>query len=301
MELRQIRYFIATAKHEHVSKAADSLHIAQSAVSRQIVNLEEELGVDLFIREGRNVRLTTIGRVFLEHMENALNVIDDARQVIDEYTDPEKGTIHLGFPSSLSTIILPTVISEFRKIYPNVKFKLSQKSYYNLIDSVKRGNINMALLAPVPKDVKDVKGHGLFTERIQALLPLNHRLAKHSSIKLTDIRNDEFILFPENFVLRDLAIDACKQAGFVPKVAVEVEDIDAIKGLVSAGLGVALLPEVTLVDNLLRDTVRKTVTEPYISRTLGVIVPNNRKLLPTETLFTEFLQEFFQRMEKFRE
>src|SRR5699024_6009214 len=115
MELRQIKYFIEVAKREHVTEAAEALHVAQSAVSRQIFNLEEELGVDLFIREGRTVRLTRIGQVFLEHMEKAMNVMDDARQEVIEYTDPKKGTIHIGFAASLASYILPTAIFYFRK------------------------------------------------------------------------------------------------------------------------------------------------------------------------------------------
>ena len=85
MELRQIHYFIEVAKREHVTEAANVLHVAQSAVSRQIVNLEEELGVPLFIREGRNVRLTPIGRIFLEHMKEAVQVIENAKREVEEY------------------------------------------------------------------------------------------------------------------------------------------------------------------------------------------------------------------------
>src|SRR5690625_6162047 len=92
LEIRLIKYFIEGAKREHVTEAATALHVAQSAVSRQIFNLEAELGVDLFIREGRTVRLTPVGRIFLEHMEQAMNVIDDATQVVEEYTDPDRGT-----------------------------------------------------------------------------------------------------------------------------------------------------------------------------------------------------------------
>ena len=114
MELKQIKYFIEVAKREHVTEAADALHIAQSAVSRQLFKLEEELGVNLFIREGRNVRLTPIGKIFMEHMEKAVHVIDEAEQVIKEYTDPERGTVHIGFPSSLASNMLPTSISAFR-------------------------------------------------------------------------------------------------------------------------------------------------------------------------------------------
>src|SRR5690625_617738 len=103
MELRQIIYFIEVAKREHVTDAANALHVAQSAISRQIFNLEAELGVDLFIREGRNVRLTPIGRIFLDHMEEAIQVINHAKQVVEEYTDPQRGTVRVGFPSSLAS------------------------------------------------------------------------------------------------------------------------------------------------------------------------------------------------------
>ncbi|PAV31507.1 LysR family transcriptional regulator [Virgibacillus profundi] len=300
MELRQIKYFIEVANREHVTEAAIALHVAQSAVSRQIFNLESELGVDLFIREGRNVRLTPIGRIFLEHMEQAIHVIDDAKQVIDEYTDPEKGTIHIGFPSSLATYILPTAISAFREEYPDVKFQLNQGSYHELKTAVIKGEINMALLGPLPMNEKKLKGAILFTENIVGLLPATHPLANSSSLKLNQLREESFVLFPKEYVLRDLITNACQQIGFKPNVSFEGQDIDSIKGLVSAGLGVSLVPEITLVDNLPRATVKVTNIDPNITRTVGVVIPKDRKLLPTEKLFYEFLLDFFTRLEKFQ-
>src|SRR5699024_8147310 len=128
----------------------------------------------LFIREGRTVRLTPIGNIFLEHMEQVMNGINGAVQVIKEYTDPEKGTIHIGFPSSLGTYILPAAIAAFKKEYPDVKFQLRQYSYYHLKTAVTKGSINMALLGPVPMNEKKLHGKILFTENIVALLPANH-------------------------------------------------------------------------------------------------------------------------------
>lgn len=300
MELRQIKYFIEVAKREHVTEAANALHVAQSAVSRQIANLEAELGVELFIRESRNVRLTIIGKVFLEHIEQAMNVINDAKQIVEEYIDPDSGTIHVGFPSSMATYILPTAISAFRERYPNVKFQLNQGSYRYLKEAVIKGDINMALLGPVPIDEKQLKGSILFTEQIVALLPTNHRYAKAKTLKLIDLREEDFVLFREGFVLRDLATNACLQLGFKPRVSFEGEDIDSIKGLVSAGLGVSLVPEITLVDNLPRSTVQIPIIEPQITRTVGLIIPVERKLLPTEKLFYQFLHDFFHRIEQFQ-
>ncbi len=300
MELRQIKYFIEVAKREHVTEAANDLHVAQSAVSRQIFNLEAELGVDLFIREGRTVRLTPIGKIFLEHMEQAVNVIDNAKQVVEEYTDPQRGTIHIGFPSSLSNYILPTAISAFHEQYPDVKFQLNQGSYHELTDAVIRGDINMALLGPMPAEKKKLKGAILFTENIIALLPANHALAKEKGIKLNQLQDEPFILFPKGYILRDIIEEGCQQRGFKPKVTFEGQDIDAIKGLVSAGLGVSLVPEITLIDNQPRASATIPIIEPNISRTVGVIIPTERHLLPTEQLFYQFLKDFFMRLEKFQ-
>lgn len=300
MELRQIKYFIEVAKREHVTDAANVLHVAQSAVSRQIANLEAELGVDLFIREGRTVRLTRIGQIFLEHMERAMNVIDDAKQIIEEYIDPEKGTIHIGFSASLASYILPTAISNFRKEYPHVKFVLNEGNYSDLIDAVIRGEINIAILGPLPAGEEKIKSSILFTEDIVALIPSTHHLAKRSAINLTELRDDPFILFPEGFILRKLIMEDCLQRGFRPQVAFEGKDLDAIKGLVSAGLGVTLLPEVTLLDNLPRGTVRVPIVEPTLKRSVGTIIPAERELLPTEKVFYDFIQQFFYRIEHFQ-
>jgi len=300
MELRQIKYFIEVAKREHVTEASEALHVAQSAVSRQIANLEAELGVDLFIREGRQVKLTSIGKIFLARMEKAVNVISDAVQIVDEYIEPEKGMIHIGFPTSLSTYVLPKALSFFRDEYPEAKFELYQGSYTELIESVVSGKINIALLGPVPKSHKKVKSTILFTEDLVALLPKDHFLANRVSIKLTELQNESFVLFPEGYVLRDLIVKGCSERGFKPKVSFVGQDVDAIKGLVSAGLGVTLVPEVTLVDALPRETVRVRVTDPKLTRSVGAIIPTDRELLPTEKLFLEFIKKYFMRLEEFQ-
>ena len=300
LELRQIQYFIEVAKREHMTEAAEALHVAQSAVSRQIVNLESELGVDLFIRDGRTIRLTQIGQMFLKKMEQAMDVIDQAKREITQYLDPEKGTVRIGFPSSLATYMLPTAISAFRNRHPDVTFHLYQDSYHNLIDNVTRGDIDIALLGPVSTNELKVKSEVLFVEDIIALLPMNHPLAGRKTIRLDDLRNAPFILSPQGYVLREVVWDACKQHGFEPTVSFEGKDIDAIKGLVSAGLGVALLPEITLYDSLPRSTVKIPIIEPNVTRTVGMIVPEDRELLPTEKIFFEFLKNFFRQLSDYR-
>lgn len=300
MELRQLRYFMEVARREHVSEAAEHLHVAQSAISRQIANLEDELGVELFQREGRNVKLTSIGKLFLEHTETAMKAIDYAKEQVDEYLDPERGTIKIGFPTSLSSHLLPTIISAFKENYPNVAFHLRQGSYKFLIESVKKRDINIAFLGPVPVDDEDIEGHILFTEKILALVPSSHPLATQENLRLRDLRNEDFVLFPNGFVLRKIAVDACKQAGFMPNISSEGEDLDAIKGLVSAGMGITLLPESTVSETTPRFTTKIPIHTPEVKRTVGMIIPRNRNLAPSDQIFYEFVKSFFAMLEQYK-
>jgi len=300
MELRQLKYFVEVARREHVSEAADILHVAQSAISRQIANLEAELGVYLFEREGRNVKLTPIGRHFLPHAETVLRAVDYAKQQIDEYLDPERGTIKIGFPSSLASHTMPMVISAFKEEHPNVKFQLRQGSYKYLIEAVKRREIDLAFLGPVPTDEKQIKGEILFIESFAALLPLNHRLAKRESIVLNELRHEPFITFPEGYILHQIVIDACKQAGFSPIISSEGEDLDAIKGLVSAGIGVTLLPENTFYDTMPRFTVKIPIKIPEIKRNVGIIISDHHELAPAVSVFYEFVKQFFSMLQGYR-
>jgi LysR family transcriptional regulator, transcription activator of glutamate synthase operon len=294
MEFRQLKYFIEVAKYEHFSKAADSLHIAQSALSRQIGLLEKELGVELFEREGRNVKLTPIGKMFADKAVIALKTIDDAKRLIEEYVDPEHGTIRIGFPSSIASGTLPTIISAFKQRYPDVKFHLRQGSYPFLIEGTKRREIDIAFIGPVPVSDPDLHANILYSEQFVVLLPSHHPLAKESRISLNRLQKESFVLFPEDFILRKIVVDACHQAGFRPIIPVVGEDLDTIKGLVSAGVGITILPETTLSENMPRGTVKVRINNPEVKRTVGVITPKNRQLSPSENLFYEFVLDYFR-------
>lgn len=290
MELRQIQYFIEVAKLEHVTEASYVLHVSQSAVSRQIFKLESELGVNLFIHEGRKVKLTPIGRLFLSHMEQLMKVIDNAQQEINEFLDPERGTVRIGFPSSLAAQMIPKVVSAFRERYPAVHFQLQHGSYKELVESVIQGDMNLAIMGPVPQHEPQIKSEVLFQEKFVAMMPANHRLAEKSAIRLSELKDDYFVLFPEGFILRGIVVDACSNLGFKPKVAFEGDDLDAIKGLVGAGMGLTILPEIALNEHLASTIITLPVIEPVVTRDVGVIIPANRELPPTEKLFYEFLK-----------
>lgn len=300
MELRQLQYFVEVAKREHVTEAAVQLHVAQSAVSLQISKLEDELGVSLFDRVGRNVKLTQIGKSFLVHVNKALKELENAKQNVKEYLDPEQGTIKVGYPTSLASHLLPTVISAFREDNPKITFHLRQGSYASLIEAVKSGDLDLAFLGPVPSNEPDIKGTTLFTEKLSALVHFSHPLAKSNTIALTDLRTDDFVLFPKGYVLQQIVVDACKQAGFIPNIASEGEDMDALKGLVSAGIGTTLLPDSTISDSVPRFTVKVPIADPKVTRTVGIIIPKTREIAPSEKTFYQFVINFFTVLEQYQ-
>ena len=181
-----------------------------------------------------------------------------------------------------------------------MSFHLRQGSYKYLIEAVKKRELNLAFLGPLPAKDEQIDATVLFSENIHALLPSSHPLAKRESINLIELKQDNFVLFPEGYILHKVAVDACKTAGFIPQVTSEGEDMDALKGLVAAGIGVTLLPESSLYDSTPRLTVKMPVALPTIRRTVGIIAPNNRELAPSEKVFMNFVNNFFSRLSQFQ-
>ncbi|MDQ0086776.1 LysR family transcriptional activator of glutamate synthase operon [Paenibacillus anaericanus] len=293
MELRQLQYFVKVAQKEHVTQAAEELHVAQSAVSRQIHQLEEELGVNLFMQKGRNLHLTAVGQLFCNRIEAILKDLDRAVNEVHEFLDPEHGEIRLGFPNSLGIHLIPSVVSEFRKLFPNVKFRFKQGTYPTLIRDVISAEVDLAFISPFPESHDQVVGNVVLTEDLVAILPPNHHLSGEQSIRLEQLKDDKFILFSKGYSLRPIVWHACLEAGFTPKVAFEGEETDTIRGLVAAGMGVSLLPEMALYQSFSLQPSRLRVSEPRVTRTIGLIHRTDEKLPLVAQSFRGFLLEYF--------
>lgn len=224
MELRQLQYFLKVAQKEHVTKAAEELHVAQSAVSRQIHQLEQELGVDLFMQKGRNLQLTPVGQLFCKRVETLLKDLERSVAEVHEFLDPELGEIRIGFPHSLGTHLIPSIVAEFRRLYPNVRFRFKQGTYASLIKDVLSGEVDLAFISPFPENDGHVAGDIVMTEELFAILPQHHPLAGEEVIRLEQLRDEKFVLFSQGYSLRPIVWQACIQAGFKPKIALKAGD-----------------------------------------------------------------------------
>ncbi|SFL27223.1 DNA-binding transcriptional regulator, LysR family [Paenibacillus sp. 1_12] len=294
MELRQLQYFVKVARKQHVTHAAEELHVAQSAISRQIHQLEEELGVPLFVRKGRNLQLTSVGKLFLERIEVVLADMERAVSEVREFLDPEAGEIRIGFPHSLGIYLLPTVVASFRQQHPNVKFRLRQGTYNSLIRDVMRGEIDLSFISPFPEKHLNVSGRLLLQEELYAILPQGHKLADNDTIKLEQLKEESFVMFSDEYSLRNIVLEACAKAGFVPRIGFEGEETDTIRGLVAAGVGVSLLPEMALTEISQLQPAKVRVIEPLVTRSVGLIQRTGDKLPLVAEMFQHFLFDHFQ-------
>ncbi|QQE79368.1 LysR family transcriptional regulator [Alicyclobacillus sp. SO9] len=270
MELRQLIYFRTVAQMQHVTRASEHLMVAQSAISRQIQLLEQELGAPLFFREGKRIRLSPLGTRFLPHAERILRNIEQAKAETQSFRNPHAGTIHLGFPHSVGVYYVPRLIAAFQQEFPEVSFDLVQARVSALLSQLRDGDLELAIVTPWDTSVlaERYPGRFLTEEPLFIVLPEQHPLCQRKEIHLSELRDEPFVVFKEGYTLRKMVWDACIEAGFVPRIAFEAEETDTIRAFVQAGLGISVLPPSETAGALgIREVA---ISNPPLQRAIGM-------------------------------
>jgi DNA-binding transcriptional LysR family regulator len=244
MELRHLRYFSTVATELHFGRAAEKLHIAQPPLSKQIQDLEAELGFELFTRTKRSVVITPAGKEFLIEVDRIFQQLDRAIDIGRKTSRGELGQISIGFVGSATYNILPVMLQQFRDRYPNVRIELHELTTDRQLVWLREGRIDLGLIRP-PIVEKDLISQVIFQESLVIALPISHTLASVDAIDLKLLATEPFILFPRQLApgLYDPIIAICQAAGFSPQVVQECIQMQTIVSLVSANMGVSILPE----------------------------------------------------------
>ena len=246
MELRHLRYFIAVAEELHFGRAAEALGISQPPLSQQIQALEQELGARLFDRTNRRVALSEAGRLFLEEARQVLAQVDKAADVARRAQLGELGEMKIGFTSSAPfNSSIPKAIYSFRQRFPAVHLNLQEMSSREVADSLLDESIEVGLMRPLPLP-ESLVATELFREPLVAVLNADHPLAQGSErgLHLAALANEPFVFFPRSYGsgLHAQLLSLARAAGFTPHFSQEAGEVMTIIGLVSAGLGVSVLP-----------------------------------------------------------
>ncbi|WP_091436281.1 LysR family transcriptional regulator [Micromonospora yangpuensis] len=279
VQLHQLKYFVAVAEVRHFTQAADLVAITQPSLSKQIHALEADLGAPLFERVRGNITLTAAGEVLLPLARRILADVDTATREVQELVGLRRGRVRLGATPSLATALAPPVLRRFRDAHPTVDLQVEEGGSQDLVRHLLRGDLDLALII-MPAQGADpaLRAEPILRESLVVASVDELPAARPTGrLRVTDLRDQPLVMFREGYDLRDVTLQACREAGFEPSFAVDGGEMDAVLSFVEAGLGVALVPGIVVVR---RPGIRVTpLAPPGVQRTIAVA--RRREAVPT--------------------
>jgi DNA-binding transcriptional LysR family regulator len=245
VELRQLEYFIAVASEMNFSRAAQQVHVVQSALSTSVSKLEKELGVELFDRSRQRIKMTPAGELFREHARRVIQTARQAKDSVSDYRGELSGTIDLGSLVSYGALDVPKVLGEFHRAYPFVRIRLRQSGTGSMayLSAIADGSLDLAFVSAPDRFPGRIEMRMLSEEPMMFVCRPDHRLAQRDQVGIAELVEEELIGFPPEFGLRRLVDDAFTAAGSASRTPYEVTvEYSVAAGLVRHGLGTIFMP-----------------------------------------------------------
>ena len=292
MELRHLRSFLAVAEHLHFRRAAETIHLSQPALSVQIRALEEEIGLQLFVRNRRRTLLTPAGQVFLEEAREMVARSEQALARARRAALGQVGTLRIGFVSTAAALLIPPLVMRFRELYPDVELDLRNVLTADQVLQLSDGRLDAGLLLLPIAAQEQIETTVLHREPFILLLPASHSLARKRHVRLEQLRSANFVMYARKKApaFHDRILGILNGAGFSPHVVQEASEMQTLVSLVAAGLGIAVAPfSIQLLHHLPGVVVRKLPRKlPLSEIALAVRKYNNSA---TTRLFTDLALE----------
>lgn len=270
MELHQLRYFLAVAKNGNFSRAAEQCHVSQPSLSQQIQKLEEELGEKLFNRLKRCAVLTAAGEALLPRATRIVNEVEAARNDVADASDLVRGHVSLGVLPTVAPYLLPRVLSLVARECPGIDVLIHEEPTAHLLRMAGACEIDLAIVSLPIQDDRFVT-ESLLDEELLLALPARHPLAHKRSIQLADLDGERFILMKEGHCLGDQALRFCERHDLLPGIAFRSAQLETIQALVSAGVGISLIPKMACLSARATQPVYRSLAEPRPRRNISVI------------------------------
>lgn len=264
MEFKQLRSFVEVIHRGGFTQAAKTLHISQSAVSKQVAQLEQSLATPLLDRLGSQVRLTAAGQVVLQRAEAMLRMQSELHSELDDLEQLTRGELRMGLPQLGGEALFAGLFAEYRRRYPNITIQLLEGGSRSIEHAILTGELEVGgcLMPSNPA----FAWQPFCNEPLDALLPMDHPLADNAQIRLEELADTPFLMYQRSFVLNDLLLKACQQLGFTPKESGRSGQADFLAALVAAGQGVVLLPSIVARGLVRPGVVRLTLKAPEYLR-----------------------------------
>jgi len=279
MDFTTLKIVVSLAERGSLTAAAEEHHLTQPALSIRLRKLEAELGVRIYEVRGRRARLTRAGETVLSYARRFGSLESElAREMVD-VAGLAKGSVSIGAIDAASIYVLPRVFSRFRKLYPAIDINLEISSTVPLLGELRSGRLDLVIGTLPVEGQEEFEIREIYRERLLLIAPRRHPLARRRTVDLADVAREPFISFHEVSVTRRMVERVFARRGAGPRVTIATDSPEAIKTLVAAGLGLAILPEPVVREELRRGALAELrVKGLAFERTLGLIIPAGRYL-----------------------
>ena len=291
MNYHSLFYFKKVAELQHLTKAAEELYVAQPSLSRSISSLEDELGVKLFDRVGKNIVLNDYGRIVLRHADVIFKEEEAIRSEIADYKKEGAKVVRLSMRAG--TQHLAELLSGFVKIHPDIKVSTLQ----GYVPKEEFDKLDFTIFARNRKK-NDPGEYLLYTERVLVALPIDHPLASHKSIDIHELENQRFLSLSKGNAMRDLLDEYCRNAGFEPNVFIECNSAETVRKTLRLGGVISLVPEISWGGISTDTTVLRPLSQPEGKRYLYLSENNKAYLSDSARLFKTYILDYFRNLEK---
>ena len=285
VEINQLRYFLTVAELGSFSHAASRCFVSQPALSKQIQNLENEVGKLLLSRTHRKIVPTEAGKILAGRARRILAQIEIAKREIQKSDGATSGKVAFGILPTIAPYFLPHVLETFQKRCPKIQFAIHEGMTVQLLDLIRENKLDLAVVSlPIEESGFDVEK--LFDEELLLAVPCQNPLARKEKIQMKDLRCENFILLHEGHCLGDQVLDFCNRHDFRPRIVLRSGQLATVLSLVKTKVGVSLIPKMA-ANEVLADVAFRSLDKPQPKRSIAII---RREKRPLKTAGQEFLK-----------
>ena len=293
LDFGQVEAFVQVANHKSFSRAAEALQLTQPSITARIQALERELGEELFERGGRGVKMTDAGLTFLPYVERILQALQEARDAVEEVRNVQLGSLRLGSAITISTYVLPQILHRFCQRFPGVDVVIRTGRSEQVLNMLLSDEVQVALARTLSSP--DVETIPLYDDEIVLVAHPQHQFAETRRATIAQAAQEPIVLFDRGSSYYGIIHNLFRKANVIPNVAMELDSLEATKRMVEEGLGIALVPLVTIQRELDAGTLVRVDladVEP-ISRPISLIYRRNRKRSRTVQAFVEMMSDVY--------
>ncbi|WP_432663853.1 LysR family transcriptional regulator [Wukongibacter baidiensis] len=289
MELRQLEYFQRVCRFNNITRAAESLHVAQPSITNAIQKLEDELGVILLDRSKRQIKPTTEGEVFLERINNILRLVKDTTTEMRDYGLLKKGNLKIGIPPMIGTYLFPHIFVNFKNLYPQIKLSIYEKGSLETRMMIEKGDLDLGIVI-ISEPSKQLETMAISQSEILVCLNKTHHLCDKESLEFKDLKDEPLIMLKEGFYHRQKIMEHFKKHKISPNIVLSSNQLQTIKSLVVQGVGISfLLKEIVENDNRIVSLPLKKSMDV----TIGLAWKRDRYLSNASKGFIKFITSSF--------